>query len=148
VRSQGFEAEVSGEVLRNLQLMAGYTFNTTRFLSDPEEQGKVFSTVTPKHMLRAWASYRLPGEWNQLTVAGGFNTQSHMLGYDRSFKLAGFTVGNLRLSYQATRELNLAVNVNNVFDKRYTLPGYVGYTGASYGEPRNVMLTLKYTPKL
>ena len=148
VRSQGFEAEVSGEVVRNLQLMAGYTYNTTEFLSDPEEQGKVFSTVTPKHMLRAWASYRLPGDWNQLTVAGGFNTQSHTLGYDRSFKLAGFTVGNLRLSYQATRELNVAVNVNNVFDKRYVLPGYVGYTGASYGEPRNVMLTVKYTPKL
>jgi len=148
VRSQGFEAEVSGEVLRNLQVMAGYTFNTTKFLSDPEEQGKVFSTITPKHMLRAWASYRLPGEWNQLTVAGGFNVQSHTLGYDRSFKLAGFTVGNLRLSYQATRELNVALNVNNVFDKRYVLPGYVGYTGASYGDPRNVMLTLKYTPKL
>lgn len=148
VRSQGFEAEVSGEVLRNLQLMAGYTFNTTKFLSDPEEQGKVFSTITPKHMLRAWASYRLPGEWNQLTVAGGFNVQSHTLGYDRSFKLAGFSVGNLRLSYQATRELNVAVNVNNVFDKRYVLPGYVGYTGATYGDPRNVMLTLKYTPKL
>jgi len=148
VRSQGFEAEVSGEVLRNLQLMAGYTYNTTKFLSDPTEQGKVFSTITPKHMLRAWASYRLPGEWNQLTMGAGFSTQSHTLGYDRSFKLAGFTVGNLRLAYQATRELNLALNVNNVFDKRYVLPGYVGYTGASYGEPRNVMLTLKYTPKL
>ncbi len=148
VRSQGFEAEVSGEVLRDLQLMAGYTYNTTKFLSDPEEQGKVFSTITPKHMLRAWASYRLPGEWNQLTVGGGITTQSHTLGYDRSFKLAGFTLANLRLSYQATREVNVAVNVNNVFDKRYVLPGYVGYTGASYGEPRNVMVTVKYTPKL
>ncbi|WP_159916312.1 TonB-dependent receptor [Pantoea sp. 18069] len=148
VRSQGMEAEVSGEVLRNLQVMAGYTYNTTEFLSDPEEQGKAFSTITPKHMLRAWASYRLPGEWNRLTVAGGVNTQSHTLGYDRSFKLAGFTVGNLRLSYQATREVNVAVNVNNVFDKRYVLPGYVGYTGSTYGEPRNVMLTLKYTPTL
>ncbi|WP_315126995.1 TonB-dependent siderophore receptor [Comamonas antarctica] len=148
VRSQGFEAEVSGEVLRNLQVMAGYTYNTTEFLSDPEEQGKVFSTITPKHMLRTWVAYRLPGEWNQFTVGGGVNTQSHTLGYDRSFKLAGFTVANLRMSWQATRELNLAVNVNNVFDKRYVLPGYVGYTGASYGEPRNVMVTLKYTPGL
>ena len=148
VRSQGFEAEVSGEVLRNLQVMAGYTYNTTEFLSDPEEQGQVFSTITPKHMLRTWVAYRLPGDWNQFTVGGGVNTQSHTLGYDRSFKLAGFTVANLRMSWQATRELNLAVNVNNVFDKRYVLPGYVGYTGATYGEPRNVMLTLKYTPRL
>jgi len=148
VRSQGFEAEVSGEVLRNLQVMAGYTYNTTEFLSDPEEQGQVFSTITPKHMLRTWVAYRLPGDWNQFTVGGGVNTQSHTLGYDRSFKLAGFTVANLRMSWQATRELNLAVNVNNVFDKRYVLPGYVGYTGATYGEPRNVMVTLKYTPRL
>lgn len=148
VRSQGIEAEVSGEVLQNLQAMVGYTYNTTKFLSDPTNQGKVFSTWTPKHMLRAWVSYRLPGEWNQFTVGAGVTTQSHTLGYDRSFKVPGATVTSLRLAYQATPEVNLALNVNNVFDKHYVLPGFVGYTGATYGDPRNLMLTLKYTPKL
>ena len=80
-------------------------------------------------------------------MGGGVTTQSHTLGYDRSFKVPGATVASLRLAYQATPEVNLALNVNNVFDKHYVLPGFVGYTGATYGDPRNVMLTLKYTPK-
>ncbi len=148
VRSQGIEAEVSGEVLRDLQVMAGYTYNTTKFLSDPSNQGKVFSTWTPKHMLRTWASYRLPEDWNRFSVGAGFVTQSHTLGYDRSFKVPGFTVWNMRVAYQATPELNLAVSLNNVFDKRYWIPGFAEQNGNNdYGDPRNVMLTLKYTPR-
>lgn len=149
VRSQGLEAEVSGEVLRGLQLMAGYTYNTTRFLSDPVNQGKVFSTWTPRHMLRAWAAYRLPGQWSHLNVGAGFTAQTHTLGYDRSFKVPGFTVWNMRLAYQLTPEVSLAMNLNNVFDKRYWIPGFAEQNGNNdFGDPRNVMFTLKYTPRI
>jgi outer membrane receptor for ferric coprogen and ferric-rhodotorulic acid len=148
VRSQGLEAEVSGELLRNLQVMAGYTYNTTKFLSDPTNQGKVFSTWTPRNLVRVWASYRLPGDWNALTVGAGFNAQSHTLGYDRSFKVPGFSVWNMRLAYQVTPEVSLALNVNNLFDKRYWIPGFAEQNGNNdFGDPRNVMFTLKYTPK-
>lgn len=99
-------------------------------------------------MLRTWASYRLPGDLNRLNVGAGFVTQSHTLGYDRSFKVPGFTVWNMRVAYQATPELNLAVSLNNVFDKRYWIPGFAEQNGNNdYGDPRNVMLTLKYTPR-
>ncbi|KQP19462.1 TonB-dependent siderophore receptor [Pseudorhodoferax sp. Leaf265] len=151
VRSQGVEAEVSGEVLPRLQLTAGYTYNTTEYLSDPELQGQVYSTWTPSHMLRTWASYRLPGDWNSVTVGAGFTTQSHTQSHTFSsnkFRVPGYTVANLRLGWQATREVQLAVNVNNLFDKRYWLPGFVGYSGFDFGDPRNVMFTLKYTPRL
>ena len=56
---------------RDLQAMVGYTFNTSKFLNDPTNQGQVFSTWTPKHMLRAWLSYQLPGDWNRLSVGAG-----------------------------------------------------------------------------
>ncbi|WP_036594021.1 TonB-dependent siderophore receptor [Ottowia thiooxydans] len=148
VRSQGVDAEVSGEVLRNLQVMVGYTYNTSKFLSDPTNQGEVFSTWTPKHMLRAWLSYRFPGDWSKLTVGAGVTRQSHTLDYNRTFEVPGFTVVGLRVGYQFTPEVSLAMNVNNVFDKRYLLPGFIGYTGGTYGDPRNVMFTLKYTPRL
>lgn len=148
VRSQGIEAEASGEVLKDLQVMVGYTYNTTKFLRDLDNQGKVFSTWTPRNMLRAYASYRLPGDWNQLNVGAGFVAQSHTWGYDRSFTVPGFTVWNLRLAYQVTPEINLAMNMNNVFDKRYWIPGFAQQDGNNdYGDPRNVMFTLKYTPR-
>lgn len=149
VRSQGVEAEVTGEVLPGLQAMAGYTYNTTEFLRDPANQGQVFSQWTPKHMLRVWTDYRLPGDWHRLSVGGGVTVQSHTLGYDRTFTVPGFSVWSMRLAYQATPEISLAVNLNNVFDKRYWIPGYAEKNGANeYGDPRNVMFTLKYTPKL
>ncbi|AOA58853.1 TonB-dependent siderophore receptor [Acinetobacter larvae] len=143
VRSEGIEAELNGEILPNLQLLAGYTFNKTEFLSDPVNQGKVFSTWTPKHMLRTWASYQLPGQWNQLTLSGGFSTQTHTLSYDRSFKVPGFTVWNMRLSYQLTPDSTIAMNFNNIFDKRYWISAFAEQNGNNdYGDPRNVMFTL------
>jgi len=41
------------------------------------------------------------------------------------------------------------VNINNIFDKRYYIPAFNETNGNNnYGDPRNVMFTLKYTPKL
>lgn len=149
VRSQGVEAEISGEVVKGLELYAGYTYNTTKYLSDPDNQGAVFNTWTPKHMLRLWANYKLPGMMNRVSVGAGVNTQTDTISSDREFKLAGFTVWNARLGYQATPELSFALNLNNVFDKKYYVPSYNTLSGNNYyGEPRNVMLTVRYAPKL
>ncbi|MBW3508560.1 TonB-dependent receptor [Janthinobacterium sp. NKUCC06_STL] len=148
VRSQGMEAEVSGEVARGLQLSAGYAYTTTTYLNDPDNQGKVFSTWTPKHMLRVWSSYTLPGAWDKFSVGAGVNTQSHTLDTAYTFKVAGFSIWNARLAWQATPQVALSLNVNNVLDKRYIIPAY-NTTGSNnyYGDPRNVQFTLKYTPK-
>ncbi|MCU6616284.1 TonB-dependent siderophore receptor [Achromobacter sp. 77] len=149
VRSQGVEAEISGEVVKGLELYAGYAYNTTKFLEDPDNQGKVFSTWTPKHMLRLWANYRLPGALNRLSVGAGVNTQTATISSDRAFKLAGFTIWNARVGYQATPELSFGLNVNNVFDKKYYVPSYNTLSSNNYyGEPRNVMLTVRYAPRL
>ena len=148
VRSQGLEAEVSGEVARGLQLSAGYAYTTTTYLDDPDNKGEVFSTWTPKHMLRLWSSYTLPGAWDKFSVGAGASLQSHTLDTERTFKVAGFSIWNARLGWQATPQVAVSVNVNNVFDKRYIIPSY-NTTGSNnyYGDPRNVQFTVKYTPK-
>ncbi|MEK1943108.1 MAG: TonB-dependent siderophore receptor, partial [Pseudomonas sp.] len=58
-RSRGFDAEISGEILTDLQLFAGYTYTHTENLNDPGEDptlptqaGKAYNSYTPKHMLR------------------------------------------------------------------------------------------------
>ncbi|RSZ55265.1 TonB-dependent siderophore receptor [Massilia atriviolacea] len=149
VRSQGVEAEASGEVLPGLQLSAGYTWNTTKFLQDADNQGKTFSQWTPKHLLRVWSRYQLPGDWNKLSVGAGFSAQSHSIGYERTYKIAGFKVWNARLAWQLNPEVSLALNVNNLFDKRYYIPAFNQTDGNNdYGTPRSVMFTVKYTPAL
>ncbi|WP_069942780.1 TonB-dependent siderophore receptor [Pseudomonas putida] len=149
VRSQGVEAEISGEVLSGLQLFAGYTYNTTKFLEDPVDKGRTFSQWTPKHMLRAWADYTLPLDGQRWSTGLGFTTQSHTLGYERTYTVPGYTVWSARLAYQLTPEVNVAVNANNLFDKKYWVAGFNQLNGSNnYGEPRNFLLTVKYTPEL
>ncbi|NHZ64554.1 TonB-dependent siderophore receptor [Massilia genomosp. 1] len=149
VRSQGVEAEASGEVLPGLQLAAGYTWNPTKLLEDADNKGKIFSQWTPKHMLRAWSRYQLAGDWNKLSVGAGFSAQSNSIGYERTFKVPGYTVWNARLAYQLNPQLALALNVNNLFDKRYYIPAFNQADGNNdYGSPRSVMFSIKYTPAL
>lgn len=48
----------------------------------------------------------------------------------------------------AARE-TVAVNLNNAFEKCYDIPCYKGMDGSNYyGDPRDLMFTLKHRPKL
>jgi outer membrane receptor for ferric coprogen and ferric-rhodotorulic acid len=149
VRSQGIEAEISGEVVDNLQLFAGYTYNTTKYLKDTDSnEGKVFSTWTPKHMLRVWGNYQFTGDWSRVSTGLGFTTQSHTLVYDYDREIPGYTVWNARVGYKLTSEIDLALNANNLFDKTYIAPAYNQLNGNNnFGDPRNLMFTVKYTPQ-
>lgn len=147
VRSQGIEAEISGEVLSGLQLFAGYTYNTTKYLEDLDNEGRVFSQWTPKHMLRVWSDYQFSGDWSRVSTGVGFTTQSHTLGYERTYDVPGYTVWNARVGYQLTPQIGLALNANNLFDKHYYTAGYNQLNGNNnFGDPRNLMFSVKYTP--
>ncbi|VXC64515.1 TonB-dependent siderophore receptor [Pseudomonas sp. 8O] len=148
VRSQGLEAQISGEVLSGLQVMAGYVFNTTRYLEDGTYKDKVFSTWTPKHQLKLWADYTLPGDWSRTSVGLGTTAVSGTTSYDHVFDLPGYTVWDARVAYKVSDEISVAANLNNLLDKKYYVPAYstIDYNNY-YGEPRNVMFSVQYTPE-
>lgn len=158
-RSLGFDAEISGEVLTDLQLYAGYTYTHTENLNDaypqddttlPSQVGKPYNSFTPKHMFRIWADYTLPGEFNQFSVGAGGTVQSSNY-HDNFIQTAGvgkieqggYSVWNGRVAYQFDKTYSVAVNANNIFDKRYY--SSVGWLNASgvFGDPRNFTLILK-----
>ena len=148
VRSQGIEAEISGELARGLQVSSSYTYNTTVFLEDTQLKGKVFSTSVPKHLLRIWADYTLPGDFERVSVGAGVNAQTATTSFDRNFGQAGFAIFNSRVAYEASDEVTLAVNVNNILDKRYYIPSYSQLVGNNYfGDPRNMMFSVTYKPQ-
>lgn len=143
VRSQGFETELSGEVMTGLQLAAGYTFNSNKYLSDPDREGQTFSEETPRHLLRVWSEYRLPGEWNRLSLGAGVNWQSALTNSISKVRRPSYSVWNARVAYDLTSHWTAALNVNNLFDKvYYEYPGYVENRN-NYGAPRSVLLTLR-----
>ncbi|RAS31620.1 MULTISPECIES: TonB-dependent siderophore receptor [unclassified Pseudomonas] len=154
VRAEGFDAEISGEVLAGLQLFAGYTYTSTKFLNDPGDgstaSGATFNSYTPRHLLRFWGDYNLPGELNQWTVGAGANIQSKnhntnqggTNGIDK-IEQAGYAIWNARVAYQINQNFSVALNGNNLFDKKYY--SSIGWLNASnvYGEPRNYTVTLR-----
>lgn len=144
--SRGFEAELNGELFDDLQVYASYTLNLLRFQKDaPSVSDDVGASVgVPKHMLRTWLNYRLPGQWERVSVGGGVNAQSGSAGYGYNGReQSGFAIWNARLGYRFTDELSGAMNINNLLDKRYY--SSVDYGNNYFGDPRNVLFTLTYS---
>ena len=145
MRSRGFEAEASGNITPYWTVAAGYTFNTSKYLTDTQVGGQPFASFTPKHIFRLWTNYALPTMQRRLSVGGGLQVQS---GYSTvsgpvTLRQGGYALVDLRLAYRVDKHLTAALNVNNVFDRGY----YQSLSGTAwnnrYGEPRNVMLTLR-----
>ncbi|MCW2101275.1 UNVERIFIED_ORG: outer membrane receptor for ferric coprogen and ferric-rhodotorulic acid [Pseudomonas psychrophila] len=149
VRAQGFEAEVSGEVIDRLQLLAGYTYTQTKVLEDADaaQNGVPYNSYVPRHLLRVWADYGLSGALDRVSVGAGVNAQSSnyrvspISGNDMT--QSGYAVWSGRVSYRIDDTWSVALNGNNLFDKRYYVTvGTEGF-GNFYGEPRNFVMSLK-----
>lgn len=142
VISKGIETEVRGEVIPNLNLSFGYTYNTTEYDKDPSKQGQVFNEDTPEHIARLFATYKFA---NNLTVGGGANYQStwRVGRYnDYSYKQPGYMTASLMASYPLSDKTHVALNVHNLFDKAY-YSQIDSDGGVRFGNPRNATLTLR-----
>ncbi|MBH1963301.1 MAG: TonB-dependent siderophore receptor [Comamonadaceae bacterium] len=157
--SKGLDAEVSGELTRDWRLFAGYTYNNNR----NKATSTAYHSVTPKHLLRVWSTYRLPGTLSAWTLGGGVNVQSkHFVrgtanSYNPSsgkfdgssvpynFTQGGYAVWNASVQYRFHRNWTAVLNLNNLFDRVYYKAVGSSSSGNWYGEPRNVMLTLRGT---
>lgn len=134
--TEGVELSLDGELAEGWQAMAGYAYSVS---TDQDDQRIV--TNIPRHSVKTFTSYRLPGALSKLTVGGGVNWQSKY-GQDlHTFTQGSFAVVNLMARYDLTRDLSVKLNLNNVFDKKYY--GYAN-SWVVYGEPRNVLTSMEY----
>ncbi|WP_230385598.1 TonB-dependent siderophore receptor [Pseudomonas putida] len=148
VRAQGFEAEISGSPIDRLQVLAGYTYTQTKYLktindTDPTEL-TFTSSFIPRHMLKVWGDYQLDGTLDRWTLGAGVSSQSNNFRRQGTIRIEqpGYTLFSGRVQYRIDQNWSVAVNGNNLFDKKYySTIGATGW-GNYYGEPRNVMLTL------
>ncbi len=145
-QSQGWEAEVTGQVSRNWNVYAGYTLLNSRYNSDPSLVGQALDGEEPQHLFKLYTTYRFSdrafdGLLNGLRVGGGVRIQSSTY---RTVGAAqgGYAVWDAMLAYRVNRHLEAQLNVNNVFDRDYYARVPSTFYGI-YGERRNVMLTLR-----
>lgn len=147
VRSQGWEAEVSGQIRPGWEVTAGYAYTATKYLKAPVNQlGQVFSSITPKHNLNLWSKHTWrDGAFNRWSVAGGLRSVSETYVQSGNVRIIGkaYTVVNAQIGYQISQASSLSLTVNNLLDKTY----YEKISGVSrqnfYGEPRSVTLALR-----
>lgn len=145
-RSQGWEAEVTGQVTRNWNVYAGYTLLNTRFDNDPQQGGQSLDGEEPQHLFKLYTTYKfspdmLNGWLDGLRIGGGVRIQSSTYRTVGSAQ-GGYAVWDAMLAYRFNRHLEAQLNVNNVFNRDYYARVPSTFYGI-YGERRNVMLTLR-----
>ena len=160
VQSKGFELEITGAILPGWNASIGYTYNVNEYKQGyGTENGASYFPLSPKHLLKIWTMASLPGALSDWSFGGGITAQSEtfksgeVTTYDSSgtetgtapfrFTQDGYALVSLRGEYRISNRWKAALNVNNLFDETYYQT--IGYAAAFsfYGEPRNVMFTLK-----
>ncbi|MBW6160566.1 Fe(3+)-pyochelin receptor FptA [Pseudomonas aeruginosa] len=146
VRSQGFELEGTGYLTPHWSLSAGYTYTSTEYLKDSQnDSGTRYSTFTPRHLLRLWSNYDLPWQDRRWSVGGGLQAQSdYSVDYRGvSMRQGGYALVNMRLGYKIDEHWTAAVNVNNLFDRTYYQSLSNPNWNNRYGEPRSFNVSLR-----
>ena len=101
----------------------------------------------PRHVLRLWGDYVLGGALERFSVGAGVNAQSDNFRVSpvsgEKITQAGYAVWNGRVGYRIDDTWSVALNGNNLFDKRYYTTIGTESFGNYYGEPRNFTMTVK-----
>ncbi|XXF09928.1 TonB-dependent siderophore receptor [Pseudomonas sp. D2-3] len=157
VRSQGIDLEIQGALTENWQLGAGYTYarvHTIKDANNPQNENQRFDTDMPEHLFKLSTVYRFQGPLEKLRVGGNLSWQSRLynditLRDGSSYRLqqGAYALTNLMAGYAVNENLDLQLNANNIFDKKYysSISYSIDYGGDTYGTPRNLMLTAKYS---
>ncbi len=150
VESKGWEAELTGMPLPNLELQAGYSRLDSRYVrADPARIGTMFDSFEPEYTWRLWAVQRLPmSDGSHWTIGLGLTGQSRLEAaptISTQRWQPAYSLLSAMVSYTSPSGLLLQVNAANLLDEQYyaRVGGINSYN--SYGTPRNVSLTLRFS---
>lgn len=146
VRSRGFEFELQANVTDALKMTAAVTLSRIRIEKDTDRSviGKR-PNIVPENTASLWADYTFQdGIWKNLGFQGGIRyIGSSYADNQNQYKVPAATLVDLGMHYKY-KAWDIALNVNNVFDKRY-VAGCSGIYGCNYGAGRAASLKASYT---
>lgn len=146
VRSQGVDAEVTGQPLPGFDLTAGYSYLYTEYIKDRTNQGLNFSNWYPKHSFKLLGMYHVEdGVLAGFSLGGGATWVTDYSGNGSNAKLAqeGFALFNAQAGYRINENLSVSLIASNIFDKKYFAAlGRSTNTYNTYGTPREFTVTL------
>ncbi|KQC02242.1 TonB-dependent siderophore receptor [Pedobacter sp. Hv1] len=147
-RSRGLDLDLSGSIQSNWQFNFTYSYINATITNDknPLLIG-ARKQNTPIHSGSLWTRYNI--EQLQKIKGLGFGLGIQYSGdkipwYTRDFILPAYTLVDAAIYYQPNKsKLQLALNVNNIFNSTYWL-GAQNYLRLFPGTPRNMMLNATY----
>lgn len=140
-RTQGFDAEINGELLSGWKIGASYTYTDSEIIKADRFEGYP-SSSTPKHLLKIFSTYAFS---DRLTIGGGMQAQSKETKINGDWPIepsGGYAIYSAHAQYRVNKNIDAILNVNNIFDKEYWANGSSIYRSL-HGEPRNFTLTLR-----
>ncbi|CAL2091067.1 iron complex outermembrane recepter protein [Tenacibaculum sp. 190524A05c] len=152
-RSRGFETDISGYILPNLQLTASYGYNDATIQEDAitEFIGERIGGA-PKHNANIWGRYDFKSDSKLKGIGFGLGAQyvdERFTWYNPTYSTArvllpDYTVFDAAVYYKPNNTgIQLTLKVNNVFDTTYWLGG-LNPSRLGPGAPRNVLLNATY----
>ena len=140
-RARGLELEWGADLKNGWKLTSAYTYTQTEVTRDNNAAivGKPLN-LTPRHVLTAWATYRLP-QWQRVTVGLGGRYVSEQIGA-YPFTLPSYAVADASLSYTGS-SYRITAGIKNLFNKAY-YDGAINANVVSPAAPRSFSLGLTY----
>ncbi|MCG3668499.1 TonB-dependent siderophore receptor [Aliarcobacter butzleri] len=136
VVSKGFELGVQGNLTDDFSL----DFGLANFEAENPD-GSKFNTDSSRTTANLWAKYTI----SNYRFGAGLNYKSKFYTGSGANKITqdAFITTDLMAGYKVNKNLDLQLNINNVFDEKY-YEG-IGANSMVYGDPRNFTLGMKYT---
>jgi outer membrane receptor for ferric coprogen and ferric-rhodotorulic acid len=146
VRTEGFEIEVSGHLTSTWQLHGGFTHSISR------QDGVRVSTNVPANQAALYTTYKLDGALTGFTLGGGVRWMDKISGIARSpvdgrvpITAPSYWVVDAMASYKFNDKLTATLNIRNLTDQKYYTIMGTAYGTYTWGAPRSVYLSMRYT---
>ncbi|MDZ4051264.1 MAG: TonB-dependent siderophore receptor [Limnobacter sp.] len=146
----GFEVLVAGQVSKAWKLYSGYTYLESEVTSAPTSPFSVGQELggTPKHSFNIFTTYDITPK---ITLGGGLqyvDEQTSGVQPDTTgnvkVTIPSYTVVDLYTTYKFTKDVQVRLNLYNVFDERYISQLAEGGGQGIPGEGRQLIATLRY----
>ncbi|MDR8012827.1 TonB-dependent siderophore receptor [Pseudomonas guguanensis] len=150
-RVQGVELGATGKLSEHWNVYANYTFldsETLKSAIDPNREGQALGN-TPPHSFNLWTTYEVAQGWT-LGYGARYVSERNVSASTQA-KLDSYWLHNAMIGYKVNRNLDLQLNVNNLFDKDYVerVRQNIGTTARSsaieYGDARSAILSATYS---
>jgi len=135
VESQGIELEMQGKPINDLALFAGYTK-----LQIEDKEGEETRNHIPRQTLKLAAKYTVSTDV-ELGGTARWQDDIHYDG-DERIKQDAYSVLAAYISYKPVKQLELALNLDNLTDEKYLTSLY--WDQAFYARPREISASMKF----